>query len=130
MREAEGSQSVENPMGSGDEGPGSERGQEEAFVDRPGGSRRGAPAEPASALGPRARVPGGGSSRPHLLAHRRVGVEGDLGNGHLRVLFKKGAGGAGLGLRRGRGLWRAELGRDCASEQQPATVRPGATARA
>lgn len=33
-------------------------------------------------------------------------------------------------MRRGRGLWRPELSNDCASEEQPATVRSGARARA
>ena len=80
-------------------------------------------AEPVSALDPRARVLDGGSSRTNLMA--RGGCRRRAGPGQWAipgaVAVRGPAGVAGRRLKRGRGLWRAELSNDCASEEQPAS---------
>lgn len=75
-----------------------------------------------------AREPAAGSPRINLLACGGVAFKGAPGKENLWVLCRKGARGADRRPRR-RDLWRVELRTDCASEELPATVKPGVTAR-
>lgn len=106
----------------------------EGSADRAGGSRRGMPEEPTSASASRTRVLDCGSSGTNLLARgggSGVGVKRDLGSGHFRVLCNKGPSlGSEWRAKDRNGPVAAELSRDCTSEEQAATVRPGARARA
>ena len=69
------------------------------------------------------------TTRPLVLLAR--GVKRDLENGHFRVLCNKGPRpGSEWKAEESKGPVAAKLSRDCTSEEQAATVKPGARARA
>lgn len=109
--------------GSGDEVPRSERRSARGVYGRGWRLQAWGAGRTHISLGPRARVPG-----PRGQTSWHVGVSPSRGAWAMGISGCSAI--SGQEERVGKGLRRAKLGTHCAPEQPPATVRPGATARA